>query len=92
MNLSLPCPVCEAVTLHRWYQVGEPIEKIARGQRFVAKGGLWEWCSTCRTYSHASALVPDWWSSCLDVNEENLTAEPEAIEQARCKQETKNDE
>jgi len=82
LNLSSPCPVCGSIALHRWYQIGRPIDKIARGQRFIARGALWEWCSACRTYSHSSALVPEWWSSCLVVNEADLTAEPEAIEKA----------
>jgi hypothetical protein len=80
LNLSSPCPVCGATTLHRWYQIGRPIDKIVEGQRYVARGGLWEWCSTCRAYEHAQALVPEWWSSSLEVNEADLTAEPEAIE------------
>lgn len=87
LNISAPCPVCGASTLHRWYQVGEPIDRIVQGQRFVAKGGLWEWCSTCHAYSHASAFVPDWWECHLEVNITALTAEPEEIERARLEHE-----
>jgi hypothetical protein len=81
-DLSAPCPVCRAYTLHRWFQVGHPEEIVLEGQRFRARGGLWEWCSSCRSYEHASAFVPEWWASDLDVDETKLTAEPGAIEAA----------
>lgn len=83
LNLSTPCPICNAVTLHRWYQIGKPTARVIEGRKFVAAGGLWEWCSSCHSFEHYSGLVPDWWSCDLDVDVKNLTALPVAIEQAR---------
>jgi hypothetical protein len=83
LNLSQPCPVCGAVALHRWYQIGKPVERVIEGMKFVAEGGLWEWCSSCHSFEHYSGLVPDWWSCDLEVNVQELTALPTAIEAAR---------
>lgn len=80
-NLSLPCPICGAVALHRWYQIGNPIDRVIEGRRFIATGALWEWCSSCRHFEHYSCLVPDWWSCNLEVDVKNLTAFPTAIEE-----------
>ena len=82
LNLSSPCPVCGMRTLHRWYQIHIPEERIVQGKHFIARGGLWQWCSSCRSYLHASAFVPDWWKSDLRVDETKLTSEPEMLEQA----------
>ncbi|UJB68484.1 hypothetical protein HRE53_18405 [Acaryochloris sp. 'Moss Beach'] len=82
LNLSAPCPICKAVALHRWYQVGQPKLQTVGGNTFVATGGLWEWCSSCRSFEHLSALVPEWWACDLKVDEAALTAKPTAIEEA----------
>ena len=79
LNVSAPCPVCGAVALHRWYQVGHPVTDMPG---FVSRGGLWEWCSQCRSFQHFSALVPDWWSCDLEVDTHKLTPYPTAIEDA----------
>lgn len=71
VDLDIPCPSCGASTLHRYFQ------------RSGARGALWEWCSSCRVYEHFSAVVPEWWSSDLDLTGLTLTAEPEALEMAR---------
>jgi hypothetical protein len=83
LNVSAPCPVCGTASLHRWYQVGRPEERFSDGRRYVARGGQWQWCSTCRTFDHSSSLVPEWWSCDLPVDEARLTMTPGAIEQAR---------
>lgn len=82
LTLSTPCPICGVASLHRWYQVGQPKLQTVGGNTFVATGGLWEWCSSCHSYEHFSALVPDWWSCDLKVDETKLTIEPTAIENA----------
>lgn len=82
LNLSAPCPICKAVALHRWYQVGQPKLQTVGGNTFVATGGLWEWCSNCCSFEHLSALVPEWWACDLKVDEAKLTAKPTAIEEA----------
>jgi hypothetical protein len=82
-DLSARCPVCSCATLHRYYQVGEPVELTVRGQRFKARGACWEWCSTCGSYEHSSVLVPEWWQpSTLEIDEAQLTAEPSELERA----------
>ena len=79
------CPICGNQKLHRWFMKGRPFEQIIEGNRFVAQGGLWEWCSSCGTFEHYSALVPDWWECDLEVDLSNLRFTPEAIEEARQK-------
>jgi hypothetical protein len=82
INLLVPCPICGVVALHRWYQIGRPTNRVIKGIKFVAHGGLWEWCSSCRSFEHYSGLVPEWWSCNLEVDTKNLTALPTAIEEA----------
>src|SRR5438093_566277 len=82
LTLSAPCPVCGVAALHRWYQVGQSEERVIDGQRFVARGGLTEWCSHCRVFVHYSALVPDWWQCDLPVDLTKFTGEPDALEEA----------
>jgi hypothetical protein len=79
LTLSAPCPICGAIALHRWYQAHRPIDDQPG---FVARGGLWEWCSACRSFEHYSALVPDWWSCALLVDTKGLTPYPTTIEEA----------
>ena len=81
-NVDASCPVCGQRELHRYYQVGRPIHRVSGGITFVARGGGWEWCSACRSFEHFSGLVPDWWSSNLDVDESKLTALPDVLERA----------
>lgn len=76
------CPVCSAERLHRYYQTGPAIEQLSGRERFIARGACWEWCSGCHTYEHYSALVPDWWTDDLHVDETLLTAFPDALEDA----------
>lgn len=85
LNLTLPCPVCGAVALHHWYQVGKAEPIYQNGVLFLGRGGLWQWCHACFSYEHYSALVPFWWKNVLEVDEDRLTALPTAIEDARRK-------
>lgn len=82
LNLSAPCPVCGFPALHRWFQVGGAKERVVDSQHFIARGASTEWCSHCRSFEHATALVPDWWSSDLVVDLGRFTGDPEAIEAA----------
>jgi hypothetical protein len=82
LHLSASCPVCSVESLYRWYQIGNPIDLVIEGSRYIARGGLWEWCRNCHSYQHYFALVPDWWSCDLDVDLKQLTALPTAIEAA----------
>lgn len=81
-DVEAGCPVCGKPELHRYYQVGPPIDRIVNGVVFVARGACWEWCSSCLSYEHYSALVPDWWHSNLAVDESLLTAYPDVLEHA----------
>lgn len=80
LTLSSPCPICGYFALHRYYQMGQPVEYISSGQRFVAKGACWQWCSKCKSYEHSSSLVPEWWDSNIRIDESNLTCEPEELD------------
>lgn len=81
VDVAMPCPVCGEARLHRYYQRGVPLA-AGVGAAFVARGALWEWCSACRCYEHASALVPAWWRCDLAVDEGELTALPDVLEAA----------
>ncbi len=83
LDLAAPCPVCAVPALRQWYMVGRLQETVLRGQRFIARGSVWTWCSHCHTYAHYSGLVPEWWSSDLDVNTDTVGHQPTAIEEAR---------
>lgn len=83
LNLSAPCPVCQMLSLHHWYQIGTPIDRVVAGRKLIATGALWEWCSNCHSFAHYSCFVPDWWSCDLEVDVDKLTALPIAIEKAR---------
>jgi hypothetical protein len=86
LNLSAPCPVCGQTDLHMYYDVGRPEEMVFEGVRYVAKGALWTWCSSCYTYEHYNSRVPDWWSCDLALDKSKLTALPSEIERARLAQ------
>ncbi len=73
------CPVCGSQALHRYFQIGKQLFGVSG---FFARGASWEWCGSCHTYEHASALVPVWWTASLDVDESLLTAIPDALDVA----------
>jgi hypothetical protein len=78
VRLPHPCPVCGAMELHRYYGNATVTTEVRPG--FVGKGASWEWCSSCRTYEHASGLVPTWWVQLPVPDERCLRAEPEELE------------
>jgi hypothetical protein len=87
LNLSEPCPVCQAKTLHRWYMVGKSAKPFLSKYGVIshATGALWEWCSTCGSYAHYSARVPDFWSPPIDfhVDTSQLRTLPWMLEDMR---------
>jgi hypothetical protein len=89
LSLSHSCPICSAETLHRWYAPGQPIDILQNGIRYIARGALWEWCSTCGSYVHYSAKVPDFWNppSNFQIDKNELGVVPWAVEHARQKME-----
>lgn len=86
-GLDLPeqCPVCEAFSLHRWFDKPRPFDEGRERPGMLGYGGEWRWCSSCHSYEHYSGMVPDWWQCDLEVDHALLTAEPEAIEDALLK-------
>jgi len=83
-DLTVPCPICGETTLHHYYCRGKPVTtRVLNGITFDHDGGLWEWCSSCYTYAHYSALVPADWKSSLTVDSNKLIPIPDAIEDAR---------
>jgi len=83
MDLVENCPVCGVATLHQWFSLASPREVTMQGRRWKGSGSQWQWCSTCRSYEHSSAWVPDLWSDPLDVDGTTLMTDPGAIEAAR---------
>jgi len=82
-RLDIPCPACGCKTLNRHYTLDGPIPNAGYSTKYVGSGGLWEWCSSCWTYEHSSALVPiGWRPELLHIDESKLTAEPEALQDA----------
>ncbi len=82
ISLTAPCPVCSATTLHHYFSRPHPFSSPELHPGFLGRCGLWEWCSSCRSYAHYSAAHPDWWHCTLAVDESILIPQPEAIEQA----------
>jgi hypothetical protein len=82
LNLSAACPVCGAFTLHRYF--GRPGGTVLpdMAHDFLGKAGLWEWCSSCLSFEHYSALVPRWWAGSLPVDDAKLTALPDQLDEA----------
>jgi hypothetical protein len=82
VNLSSLCPVCSEKSLHCYYLCTYPEKKIIDNRKYIGRGDLWQWCSSCRCYVHASAAIPEWWSCSLQVDLTKLMHSPEPIEQA----------
>ena len=86
MNLTVPCPVCGARTLHRYYALEKEAPRELRGASYRGPGSYWEWCSTCHSFEHMHGYVPAWWSvPLLNVDHARLTAVPDLLEAARLK-------
>lgn len=65
------CPVCNEKSAHVYFH---------RYKNTENKGGLWIWCSECRSYVHSSGQAPDWWYNCNDIEFSCLTSEPDYLE------------
>ena len=64
IKLHAACPVCGQRSLICWHDGGR---------------GLWEWCESCFSYEHSSALPPEGWVPDPAVRPIRVTAEPTAI-------------
>jgi len=77
------CPVCGAETLRRYYYPGCTQAHEVPGMLLPKPGSSWEWCSSCRSYEHAQALVPGYWcAATLNLDHYILTPVPEVLDQA----------
>lgn len=81
-TLPTPCPICGARSLHQWYHTHRVERLVFDGRPYRGRGGVWQWCSRCRHYVHASGLVPEWWASDVDVPRSALTTVPDALDEA----------
>lgn len=76
-----PCPVCDQNSLRWHYHLDRTESREIYGIRYKGKGSVWEWCSSCGTYSHSQAYVPETWSDLqLDVDHSQLTPVPDVID------------
>ncbi|MGF1487103.1 MAG: hypothetical protein ACFBSE_08320 [Prochloraceae cyanobacterium] len=84
LNLSASCPVCKQKTLHCYYLPSSEQKKITiEGKKYYAgRSDVWQWCSSCRSYLHASAAVPECWSCNLSIDRSKLTNNPQALEES----------
>lgn len=77
------CPVCRQSSLRRYYYLSCVEPREVRGVSFAGRGSVWEWCSSCRSYLHAQALVPKYWSGAiLELDHSTLTPIPDVLNQA----------
>jgi hypothetical protein len=80
-NVSGACPVCFNHALMRYYYLGRNDPRDFRGVAFKGRGGLWEWCSNCKVYSHSQAFVPESWKGPeLKLDHARLTPVPDVID------------
>ena len=73
LALPLACPVCHAdrPTFHAYFHVFSPHSR---------RGGIWAWCSNCRSLAHLSGNIPEWWSNYPGISTHKLTRVPEYLE------------
>lgn len=75
------CPVCGEHALMRYYYLGRSDHREIRGITYKGVGSLWEWCSSCKVYSHAQAYVPEAWVGPeLMLDHRKLTPIPDVID------------
>lgn len=60
VELKVPCPICGG-QLMRYYQLAHVQHYLTSAGEYCGRGSLWEWCSDCRSFVHATALVPISW-------------------------------
>lgn len=83
VKVAASCPVCGEEGLRRYY--GKPTDepKLVCGVNYRGRGAVWEWCIECRTYEHASGLVPKVWVAPeIDVQEYYLKPSPVGLAEA----------
>jgi hypothetical protein len=85
INFEVPgrCPVCGEHALRHYYYLDHQQRQNFNRVEYQGRGSVWEWCSKCRTYSHAQALVPKNWVTILpEINHFMLTPIPNLLDDA----------
>lgn len=65
------CPVCSEKSAHIYFYRFNDADN---------KGGLWIWCSKCKSYIHSFGKVPDWWHNCDKIELDCLAHTPDYLE------------
>ena len=73
-NFPAECPVCGRKAAHLYAHIYDAKTR---------KGGLWVWCSDCKSFSHGSIKVPDFWKNCPIIELEKLCAVPIYLEEMK---------
>ena len=61
----IKCPIC-----------GKTAGHIYMHRHDEEHGGIWVWCSHCRSYAHMSGTIPSSWKNAPFIDEECLSADP----------------
>ena len=68
-TVPLSCPICGKLHAHFFiYRHDE------------THGGLWLWCSFCKSYTHGSMFIPDWWKNPDFIDSSLLMHNPDYLE------------
>lgn len=73
-NMEFPsvCPVCGEKEGHVHVHAYDELH-----------GGIWMWCSACRSYAHMSGIIPTWWKNSVITTEDDLISEPTYLEEKK---------
>ena len=66
------CPVCGHRGGHIYLRADRP-----------RRGGLWIWCSACRSFEHASIIPPSYWANDALIESFQLHAIPDLLEEQK---------
>lgn len=68
------CPTCGNSKLRYYFWRHRDEDELD------AKGGGWLWCPACRTFDHASVVVPAWWKDVVEPAFEEVGPEPDVLD------------
>ncbi|MBP1967572.1 hypothetical protein [Paenibacillus aceris] len=71
-GVPLICPVCEKEHAHYYFH---------KWNEKSNSGGMWIWCSNCKSFSHSTVKVPEWWKNCNEIAIEKLNSIPDYLEE-----------
>ena len=63
------CPRCSKTSTH--FYMHRHDEK---------HGGIWIWCSSCKSFIHMDGTIPEWWKNCEAVDIKKLYAVPDYLD------------